>query len=72
MFAEQHHVLFVKAVIVETGLLTLKYILLQVDVDDVITKEEQIYVLFNAKRKCERAIKSKMYKVSGKYLKALN
>ncbi|KAK6492093.1 parathyroid hormone/parathyroid hormone-related peptide receptor-like [Huso huso] len=64
MFAEQHHVLFVKAVIVETGLLTLKYILLQVDVDDVITKEEQIYVLFNAKRKCERAIKSKMYKVS--------
>ncbi|RXM27465.1 Parathyroid hormone/parathyroid hormone-related peptide receptor [Acipenser ruthenus] len=36
----------------------------KVDVDDVITKEEQIYVLFNAKRKCERAIKSKMYKVS--------
>ncbi|MGH0126928.1 UNVERIFIED_CONTAM: hypothetical protein FKN15_028001, partial [Acipenser sinensis] len=35
-----------------------------VDVDDVITKEEQLYLLFNAKRKCERAIKSKLYKVS--------
>uniref|UniRef100_A0AAR2IVX2 Parathyroid hormone/parathyroid hormone-related peptide receptor n=1 Tax=Pygocentrus nattereri TaxID=42514 RepID=A0AAR2IVX2_PYGNA len=32
---------------------------LQVEADDVLTKEEQIYVLFNAKRKCERAIKSK-------------
>ncbi|KAF4116926.1 parathyroid hormone/parathyroid hormone-related peptide receptor [Onychostoma macrolepis] len=30
-----------------------------VDADDVLTKEEQIYLLFNAKRKCERAIKSK-------------
>ncbi|RXM31489.1 hypothetical protein EOD39_6930 [Acipenser ruthenus] len=39
--------------------------IMQVDVDDVITKEEQIYLLFNAKRKCERAIKSKLYKVSG-------
>ncbi|KAK6490958.1 parathyroid hormone/parathyroid hormone-related peptide receptor-like, partial [Huso huso] len=45
-------------------LLILKSLFLQVDVDDVITKEEQIYLLFNAKRKCERAIKSKLYKVS--------
>ncbi|ROL44145.1 hypothetical protein DPX16_5339 [Anabarilius grahami] len=30
-----------------------------VDADDVLTKEEQIYLLFNAKRKCERVIKSK-------------
>lgn len=31
----------------------------QVDADDVLTKEEQINLLFNAKRKCERTIKSK-------------
>ncbi|KAJ8272961.1 hypothetical protein GJAV_G00095550 [Gymnothorax javanicus] len=31
----------------------------KVDADDVLTKEEQIYLLFNAKRKCERAIKSR-------------
>jgi len=30
----------------------------QVDADDVLTKEEQLYVLFNAKRKCELVIKS--------------
>ncbi|XP_036453155.1 parathyroid hormone/parathyroid hormone-related peptide receptor [Colossoma macropomum] len=30
-----------------------------VEADDVLTKEEQIYLLFNAKRKCERAIKSR-------------
>ncbi|KAG1933691.1 parathyroid hormone/parathyroid hormone-related peptide receptor [Pimephales promelas] len=29
-----------------------------VDADDVVTKEEQLYVLFNAKRKCELVIKS--------------
>uniref|UniRef100_A0AAY4D4T4 Parathyroid hormone/parathyroid hormone-related peptide receptor n=1 Tax=Denticeps clupeoides TaxID=299321 RepID=A0AAY4D4T4_9TELE len=29
------------------------------DADDVLTKEEQIYLLVNARRKCERAIKSK-------------
>uniref|UniRef100_A0A8C4S8W2 Parathyroid hormone/parathyroid hormone-related peptide receptor n=1 Tax=Erpetoichthys calabaricus TaxID=27687 RepID=A0A8C4S8W2_ERPCA len=38
---------------------------LQVDADDVITKEEQVYILFKAKEKCERAIKSNLYKVSG-------
>lgn len=38
----------------------------QVDADDVLTKEEQIYLLFNAKRKCERAIKSK-HKITGKF-----
>ncbi|KAI4896934.1 hypothetical protein NFI96_003078 [Prochilodus magdalenae] len=32
---------------------------LKVEADDVLTKEEQIYLLFNAKRKCERAIKSR-------------
>ncbi|KAL4646479.1 parathyroid hormone/parathyroid hormone-related peptide receptor precursor-like [Arapaima gigas] len=36
---------------------------IEVNADDVLTKEEQIYLLFNAKRKCERAIKSK-HKVS--------
>ncbi|KAG5842145.1 parathyroid hormone/parathyroid hormone-related peptide receptor [Anguilla anguilla] len=30
-----------------------------VDADDVLTKEEQMYLLINAKRRCERAIKSK-------------
>lgn len=38
----------------------------QVDADDVLTKEEQIYLLFNAKRKCERVIKSK-HKITGKF-----
>ncbi|XP_018603155.1 parathyroid hormone/parathyroid hormone-related peptide receptor [Scleropages formosus] len=37
-----------------------------VDADDVLTKEEQIYLLFNAKRKCERAIKSK-HKIPDSY-----
>ncbi len=37
----------------------------QVDADDVLTKDEQINILFNAKRKCERAIKSK-HKITGK------
>uniref|UniRef100_A0A4W4HJ77 Parathyroid hormone/parathyroid hormone-related peptide receptor n=1 Tax=Electrophorus electricus TaxID=8005 RepID=A0A4W4HJ77_ELEEL len=32
---------------------------LQVVSDDVLTKEEQIYLLVNAKRKCERTIKSR-------------
>ncbi|KAL7880937.1 hypothetical protein SRHO_G00031910 [Serrasalmus rhombeus] len=38
---------------------------LQVEADDVLTKEEQIYLLFNAKRKCERAIKSR-HRIPGK------
>lgn len=31
----------------------------QVDADDVLTKEEQLSVLFNARRICELAMKSK-------------
>uniref|UniRef100_A0A8C4S9U4 Parathyroid hormone 1 receptor n=1 Tax=Erpetoichthys calabaricus TaxID=27687 RepID=A0A8C4S9U4_ERPCA len=34
---------------------------LQVDADDVITKEEQVYILFKAKEKCENIEKSLLY-----------
>lgn len=38
----------------------------QVDADDVLTKEEQMYLLINARRKCERVIKSK-HKITGEF-----
>lgn len=38
---------------------------LQVDADDVITKEEQIFLLLKAKAKCERHLKAKVPKVHG-------
>uniref|UniRef100_A0A8D2MRW8 Parathyroid hormone 1 receptor n=1 Tax=Zonotrichia albicollis TaxID=44394 RepID=A0A8D2MRW8_ZONAL len=37
----------------------------QVDADDVITKEEQIFLLLKAKAKCERHLKAKVPKVHG-------
>ncbi|KAI1242514.1 hypothetical protein IHE44_0000044, partial [Lamprotornis superbus] len=37
-----------------------------VDADDVITKEEQIFLLLKAKAKCERHLKAKVPKVHGK------
>uniref|UniRef100_W5MT80 Parathyroid hormone/parathyroid hormone-related peptide receptor n=1 Tax=Lepisosteus oculatus TaxID=7918 RepID=W5MT80_LEPOC len=53
-----HHLLFLILVsLLCLSILSFKYIL--VDADDVLTTEEQIYLLFNAKRKCERTIKSK-------------
>jgi len=36
-----------------------------VDADDVITKEEQIFLLLKAKAKCERHLKAKVPKVHG-------
>lgn len=41
------------------------FIYLQIYADDVLTKEEQIGLLFMAKQKCERNIKSKA-KIPGK------
>lgn len=41
---------------------------MQVYADDVLTKEEQIGLLFKAKRKCEGHIKSKL-NISGEYRK---
>ncbi|KAF4801259.1 hypothetical protein TURU_036375 [Turdus rufiventris] len=38
----------------------------KVDADDVITKEEQIFLLLKAKAKCERHLKAKVPKVHGK------
>lgn len=35
------------------------------DADDVITKEEQIFLLLKAKAKCERHLKAKVPKVHG-------
>lgn len=37
----------------------------QVDSDDVITRDEQIYLLIGAKASCERAIRSQMNSVQG-------
>ncbi|NXD77493.1 PTH1R protein, partial [Halcyon senegalensis] len=39
-----------------------------VDADDVITKEEQIFLLLKAKAKCERHLKAKVPKVHGESL----
>ncbi|NXG53450.1 PTH1R protein, partial [Psilopogon haemacephalus] len=38
-----------------------------VDADDVITKEEQIFLLLKAKGKCERHLKAKVPKVHGEF-----
>ncbi|NXH84638.1 PTH1R protein, partial [Edolisoma coerulescens] len=38
-----------------------------VDADDVITKEEQIFLLLKAKAKCERHLKAKVPKVHGEW-----
>uniref|UniRef100_A0A6I8NSY8 Parathyroid hormone/parathyroid hormone-related peptide receptor n=1 Tax=Ornithorhynchus anatinus TaxID=9258 RepID=A0A6I8NSY8_ORNAN len=40
-------------------------LLLQVDADDVLTKEEQIYLLNRAQAKCERRLDSKLYPFPG-------
>lgn len=40
-------------------------LLLQIDADDVITREEQIYVLFGAHAQCEKTIKAQMERVEG-------
>lgn len=40
----------------------------QVDPDDVLTKEEQIYLLVEAKEKCQRDIKAQLDKVKGSVL----
>ncbi|KAJ7396725.1 parathyroid hormone/parathyroid hormone-related peptide receptor isoform X2 [Pitangus sulphuratus] len=40
-----------------------------VDADDVITKEEQIFLLLKAKAKCERHLKAKVPKVHGQLFK---
>ena len=37
----------------------------QVDPDDVLTKEEQIYLLVEAKEKCQRDIKAQLEKIKG-------
>lgn len=37
----------------------------QVDPDDVLTKEEQIYLLVEAKEKCHRDIKAQLEKIKG-------
>lgn len=39
--------------------------LLQIDYDDVITRDEQIYVLIGAHAKCERNIQAQMAQVKG-------
>lgn len=40
----------------------------QVDPDDVLTKEEQIYLLVEAKEKCQRDIKAQLEKIKGSIL----
>lgn len=40
----------------------------QVDPDDVLTKEEQIYLLVEAKEKCQRDIKAQLEKIKGSVL----
>lgn len=37
----------------------------QVDPDDVLTKEEQIYLLVEAKEKCQQDIKAQLEKIQG-------
>lgn len=39
--------------------------LLQIDADDVITREEQIYVLIGAHAKCERSIQAQISLLRG-------
>lgn len=39
----------------------------QIDADDVITRDEQIYVLIGAHAKCERNIKAQIALVKGKF-----
>lgn len=39
--------------------------LLQIDSDDVITRDEQIYVLIGAHAKCERSIQAQIAHVKG-------
>lgn len=41
-------------------------LLIQIDADDVITRDEQIYVLIGAHAKCERKIKAQIALVKGK------
>lgn len=40
-------------------------LLLQIDADDVITRDEQIYILIGAHAKCERNIKAQLALVKG-------
>ncbi|XP_067834936.1 parathyroid hormone/parathyroid hormone-related peptide receptor-like [Heptranchias perlo] len=42
----------------------LSYVYALVDADDVITRDEQIYLLLHAKRKCEQRLKSRMGKAA--------
>lgn len=46
------------------AIITHHFLFLQVYADDVLTKEEQIGLLFRAKRKCEGIIKAK-HKIPG-------
>lgn len=39
----------------------------QIDADDVITRDEQIYLLIGAHAKCERNIKAQIALVKGKF-----
>lgn len=45
--------------------LSLSRSLLQIDSDDVITRDEQIYVLIGAHARCERNIQAQMALVKG-------
>lgn len=56
-FAGLHHDVAVQRI---TSLLP------QIDADDVITRDEQIYVLIGAHAKCERNIKAQIALVKGK------
>ncbi|KAM6334171.1 parathyroid hormone/parathyroid hormone-related peptide receptor-like [Alca torda] len=47
---------------------SLRFCLGQVDPDDVLTKEEQIYLLVEAKEKCQRDIKAQLEKIKGSVL----
>lgn len=41
------------------------FVSIQVDSDDVITKDEQIYLLIGARAKCERSIRAQLDTVRG-------
>lgn len=41
------------------------FLFLQIDSDDVITRDEQIYLLIGAHARCERSIKAQMPLIKG-------
>lgn len=45
--------------------ITLLHLSLQIDSDDVITRDEQIYVLIGAHARCERNIQAQLALVKG-------